>query len=86
MAETGPTVSVQEILKKTGVKLRTFKHFRDIGLLPRAVRQESVGGKGFIYYYPASVIPRLKKIIKWRKEGLGIEALRKALVADEEIK
>lgn len=86
MAETEPTVSVQEILEETGVKSSTFKWYRNIGLLPRAVRQQPLRNKGFTYYYPASVIPKLRKIIRWRKEGLGIEAIRNALAADEEIK
>lgn len=82
MAKEESIVSLQKVLKETGATRSTVKRYRDIGFLPRPVRKEPFGNKGFISYYPASIIPKLKKVLRWRTEGLGIAEIRRRLAED----
>ncbi len=70
--------SIQEVAKAAGTTSRTLRHYDDIGLLP----PNRVGHNGYRYYNDGSLI-RLQRVLLLRQLGLGLDAIRDVLEAQD---
>lgn len=71
-------IKIGEVARRTGLTVRTLRHYEEIGLLPRPARNE--GGQR---QYGADEIERLQRIVALRQLGLGLEEIRVLLLRPE---
>jgi len=70
--------SIQEIAKASGTTSRTLRHYDEIGILKPA----RVGSNGYRYYDDRALV-RLQRVLLLRELGLGLEAIRQVLEAQD---
>lgn len=70
--------TIQEVAKSAGTTSRTLRHYDDLGLL----RPSRVGHNGYRYYDDGSLV-RLQRILLLRQLGLGLDAIRVVLDAQD---
>lgn len=71
--------SIQDVARAVGTTSRTLRHYDSIGL----VSPSRVGHNGYRYYDNASLV-RLQRVLLLRQLGLGLDAIREVLEAQDE--
>jgi DNA-binding transcriptional MerR regulator len=76
--ESGMGIKIGEVARRTGLTVRTLRHYEEIGLLPPPARNE--GGQR---QYGVDEIERLQRIVALRQLDLGLEEIRTLLQRPE---
>lgn len=60
---------------------RTLNYYITRGLLPKPTKSPFVGADGRVAYLPGDALRQLRKILRYKEQGLKLEQIRKALEA-----
>jgi DNA-binding transcriptional MerR regulator len=72
-------ISSKEILLKTGISRATLNNYIKMGFLPRPVVMRPPGGmQGVkkIGYFPRDVLERIRRVQRYKKQGLSMEEIK----------
>lgn len=72
-------ITLDKLLKLTGIRKRTFRFYKEKGLIQVNVVIKGLGGKGTISYYPDYVFHDLMQIKRLKKEGKTLKEIGKYL-------
>jgi DNA-binding transcriptional MerR regulator len=70
--ETGPSFTIQQVARLTGLSEHTLRYYERIGLIDRISRDDSSGHRR----YDSQELDRIESLARLRAVGLGIEEMR----------
>ena len=71
MNDSTPLMTIGPLAERTGCKVETIRYYERIGLLPKPVRSQ--GGHR---HYGGEALKRLNFILRARRLGFGLDAVR----------
>jgi len=72
-------IALDDLLRLTGIKKRTFRFYKEKGLIQADAVIKGLGGKGTVSYYPDYVFRDLILIKQLKKKGKTLNEIKKFL-------